>query len=232
MERLKRFLARIRKEEISGGEWWEEIIDYSEKEARRLEREFQLSYRLGLTPGESRFLVECCLPREIALRREKEREEQLDKEGLERIRIGAPARAVLEYRNLELKPVRRPSEVLGDRSVHLVGELLFEWALSFDNIEFPRLSPQEQEFRTAKRSLLKTIADAAHLIYSLVAEEEGEPKKIIPICETQKNRILAEREKMVAFLKDPNLYEEAFFGERGADFSDGTGVKKPPPYLK
>jgi len=209
MERLRRLLSKVKEKVVDERDWWEKMVDDSDKEAKRLERKFQLSDRLGLTPQESRFFVECCLAREIALRRERERKERLGKEDAERVRRGHSVGAIEELRRLRLQPVRYPSQVLGDRSVNMTAESFFDNAYIFDYISHSFL-PKELEFVKAKRGLLETIFATAHLVYSLVAEDEGEPKRIIPTCEAQREKILAGRERMVGFLKDPSLYEEAF----------------------
>ena len=134
MEKLRGLFSRVKEKFIDERDWWEEMIEEADKEAKRLERKFQLSHRLGLTPQESRFFVECCLAREIALRREKERKERLDKGDAERIRIGHPVDRVKESRRLELQPVRRPSQVIGDRSCGMTAELFFDDAWIFYHI--------------------------------------------------------------------------------------------------
>lgn len=232
MERVRRLLSRAKEKFVDERDWWEKMIDDADKEAKRLERKFQFSYRLGLTPQESRFFVECGLAREIALRRERERKEHLDKKDAERVRRGHPIGAVKELRRLRLQPVRRPSQVIGDRSVNMTAESFFDYAYIFDYISHSFL-PEELGFEEAKRGLLETIFATVHLVYSLVAEDEGEPKRIIPTCEAQRNKILAARERMVVFLKDPSLYGDAFLGMKdNRSTFIARGVKRPPSYLK
>lgn len=197
------------------GEWGALIRD-SQKEARSFDRENGLSLKLGLTLDEEKvFFVMCCLAQEVALAREAERErKQTGKlEGLSK----GGSRAVLskELQGLQLGSVTSLCGEFDRICFGLTGEFIFDKGLAFNALS-SSLSPQEREFREAKRAFLGAIADTSNLLYSKIKTPgrgqlaEGRPVDLAILCQQGKEKIAVERAKTTALLPPNSSFRAAF----------------------
>lgn len=194
------------------------------KVARRIDNRYRLSKGIGLMEGvEKVFFVDCCLAREVVLAEVAEISRKQEEADRARISRGFSARLVIKARELELKPVRSTDEAIKGFSFDITGELFGNSLMSrlIDN----KLCPREQKFRIAKRQFLGSIISASHLLYPLVVGNLRSKEKLEAVantCQRQRPWIDTERAKVVAFLRDPSLYNDVFPGHRTGRFSNGT----------